>query len=111
MNLERRSDPFRRPAHGVAERWTNAGSEGRIDGSDWPARTGSVLPSLDNLFDPGMIGVFLVDFGEDAIDLVFGNAALDGVSAAILGSSSFSCLAVVRGILEQPLQKSTGSFP
>lgn len=47
MNLERRSDPFRRPAHGVAERWTNAGSEGRIDGSDWPARTGSVLPSLD----------------------------------------------------------------
>lgn len=47
MNLERRADPFRRPAHGVAERWTNAGSASRIDGSDWPARAGSVLPSLD----------------------------------------------------------------
>jgi hypothetical protein len=48
MNLVRRADPIRRPARVVPARRMNAGSEGRIDGSDWPARTGSVLPSLDS---------------------------------------------------------------
>jgi hypothetical protein len=49
MNLERRPDPFRRPAHMLATRRMNARSAGQIDGSDWAARTGSVLPSLDEL--------------------------------------------------------------
>jgi len=76
MNLERRSDPFRRPARVVVTRRMNAGSASRIDGSDWPARTGSVLPSLDRDGTP-----------ESAVESLMISAS---TTAALLSSSACS---------------------